>query len=444
MYDALFRDETNAALAERARRPVREPPRDRGVWSGFGTAAIDAVPAAVAEMGRALLTVGEAAGRGLGVQQGVIAPQEMLRTEFEKEQAEVRETIKRFTPDPQATGVAGQIVHGAGKVVGKAVAYGAAGGLPGAVAGLALDEGVNETLRLTDRGVDLGTAAKVGAVHGLSMGAGVALPAAGTTWKATAGLIAVGGPGQFMAEQQAARMILEAADYSAVAKDYNPLDPVGLAVATVLPAAVGVGSMALRTRAKAAPSPDEVAAAHAVAKADHADASALVSRADAEGMARHIDTLDSVAQQLGMGRAVDLPESVKIDPVVAREAMTRFSEAARAVDVPREAEVPLSRAVDESPLPANLPEPMRPEPPKIEAEAPKSPDGAAVEPEVAQARALVEEQDIRVPSGELDPDGKPILRSARELLDEADELVKLAEEESRAFDVAVSCYLGAA
>jgi hypothetical protein len=96
---------------------------------------------------------------------------------------------------------------------------------------------------LKQAGVDLGTRTKAGAVIGLATGAGVALPVAGNTLAQTAGLVATGGPLSFMAQQQAVRSILQAADYSKLAEQYDPLDPVGL-VSTLIPA--GFGAWVLR------------------------------------------------------------------------------------------------------------------------------------------------------------------------------------------------------
>src|SRR5262249_9532365 len=141
--------------------------------------------------------------------------------------ATLRTAIERFTPDPRETGTASQIIFGAGKVVGKALGYGMVGGFPGAVVGTGVDEAVSETLRLQDKGVDAEPAGAAGTVHGLATAAGIALPIVGRTAVQTAGLVAAGGPGLFMAEQAAVHKILDAADYKQVAESYDPFDTVG-------------------------------------------------------------------------------------------------------------------------------------------------------------------------------------------------------------------------
>ena len=124
------------------------------------------------------------------------------------------------------------------------------GVLPGAVL-TGADEGMTVADDLKQQGVDLGTRTAVGAVVGVATGLGVALPVAGKTLAQTAGLVVAGGPVSFMAQQQAVRSILQAQDYSKLAEQYDPLDPVGLAVSTLIPA--GFGAWGVRSaRARAA------------------------------------------------------------------------------------------------------------------------------------------------------------------------------------------------
>jgi hypothetical protein len=428
MYGAMFQDDTDRVLMERARNPIAEPAPTPGFFRGMGSAALDAVPAMFAESTRALVKLAEPVGRGLGVAQGAVRPDDVLRTEFAAEDAQLRDTVKRFTPDPATTGTAGQVVHGAVKVLGKAAGYAIAGGLPGAVGGLAIDEGISETLRLTDKGVDPATAAKVGAVHGVVTGASVLLPASGTTIARTAGLIALGGPAAFMGEQQAARMILDAADYTEVAKQYDPFDPVGLTVSTLLAGAAGaVGAVARRGKGAV---PDEaVAAAHVAAKAEHVDASALVRRTDVEGMNAHVDGLESVARQLAQGEAVRVPEAVRVDPEVVSAAHERVVKA-----LPEDTQPALRDPLDvpeEAPLPRPTDEPLK----------------VATEPDADYVRAmqaLDEVGDVMVPTGDLDADGRAVAVSARQMLDEADAMLRQAEADAPAFTAAVECFLGGA
>ncbi|MDB5453250.1 MAG: hypothetical protein JWO33_1828, partial [Caulobacteraceae bacterium] len=110
------------------------------------------------------------------------------------------------------------------------------------------DEGLTEADRLKQEGVDLATRTKAGLVSGVSAAAAVAVPVVGVGAKSTAALVAIGGPGSFAAQQAATRAILQHAGYDQLASQYDPLDPVGLAVSTLVPA--GFGLHGLRARAK--------------------------------------------------------------------------------------------------------------------------------------------------------------------------------------------------
>src|SRR6185295_8978812 len=111
----------------------------------------------------------------------------------------------------------------------------AAGPAGGAVM-LAGDEGLTVADDLKEKGVDLATRTKVAAVAGVAAGAGVAMPLAGPSIKATLGLYALGGPGAFVAQQAATREILNQANYRDLAVQYDPLDPTGLALSSLIPA----------------------------------------------------------------------------------------------------------------------------------------------------------------------------------------------------------------
>lgn len=171
-----------------------------------------------------------------------------------------RATARTFAPDAQSAGQAEQLLYGLGRFATKAVGYSMlAGPVPGAVM-TGADEGMTEADRLKAEGVDIDTRTKVGAVAGAVSAASVALPVAGRTLAQTAGLVAVGGPGGFIAQQAASKAILENAGYDKLADQYDPFDPVGLAISTLVPA--GFGAFAMRgARARAAnPAPADPAA----------------------------------------------------------------------------------------------------------------------------------------------------------------------------------------
>ncbi len=409
MFDELYPDETRAVLKDRLTRPASLALEAPGAFANFWGAAGSALVVAPLETLRAAHAVEpfiretlsqagplvgfplEAAHR---LRESVISDEEIG--------TKLREGIERFTPDPRETGTASQIVFGAGKVLGKALGYGMIGGIPGAVVGTGVDEGINETLRLTDKGVDLPTASKVGAVHGLVTAGSIALPAAGATKLATAGYVAAGGPGAYMGEIAAARAILESEDYTEVAREYDPFDPVGLGVSTVVPAVVGAAVHAARARhaAKSLPRPsaDEVAAARRVVDAEQANSAALVARNDLDGMNAHTQALELAKRQLDAGEQVDVLG-------VARADDERIA--------PHAAKV--REALDTT---------------RLDQDAPDA--GSAAAPI----------HDIEIPTGEFDPDGGAVRVTARQALEDADATLRLAEEESKAFRVAVRCFLG--
>lgn len=147
---------------------------------------------------------------------------------------ELRKFGREFRPDPLTAHAAEQVVYGfsrgATKIVGGAVVGGPAG-----VAIAGLEEGITQSDELRLAGVDVNTRTKVGAVQGAGL-ALAALPIVGQTAAGTAGLYALGGPGGFIAQQAATREILQSAGYDRIGAQFDPFDPVGLAVATLLPA----------------------------------------------------------------------------------------------------------------------------------------------------------------------------------------------------------------
>jgi hypothetical protein len=146
----------------------------------------------------------------------------------------LRDRGREFRPDPTTASTAEQILYGFSRGASKIVAGAIAGGIPGVLAAGA-EEGFTVADELRREGVDVATRAKAGLVQGAGL-ALAALPAAGQTLKGTLGLYALGGPGGFMAQQALTREILQSAGYDKLGMGFDPLDPVGLAVASLIPA----------------------------------------------------------------------------------------------------------------------------------------------------------------------------------------------------------------
>lgn len=177
-----------------------------------------------------------------------------------------RATARSFSPDPATANTAEQILFGLGRFATKAVGYSVA---TGPVVGAVLtgtDEGMTEADRLKGEGVDFATRTKVGVVAGASAAAATALPVAGNTVAQTVGLVAAGGPASFIAQQAASKAILQNADYDKIAAQYDPFDPVGLAVSTLVPAGFGAIAMRGARNAVKTPTPSDPAAARQLAQ----------------------------------------------------------------------------------------------------------------------------------------------------------------------------------
>ena len=273
MFDDLYPEASEAALTAKAARPPEPQPTQRfsmwgmlsaapkGVAAGAAQGAAsgadltkavrDKVPANVSgPLGH--IPFVNAITSAMQVGADILNPTE---GQFTSEVGtSLRNVAKDYTPDPATTHVAESAVFNLFRVGSKALTAAAAGGnIPGAVIAGA-EEGFSTADDLARQGVDIKTRTKVGAVTAATNAVGFALPAAGKTWAQTGALALAGGPVSFMAQNQATREILQNADYSKLADQYDPLDPLGLALSTVLP--LGFGALAMRGVKAKGPMPD--------------------------------------------------------------------------------------------------------------------------------------------------------------------------------------------
>lgn len=164
-----------------------------------------------------------------------------------------RDYERTLRPDPATASTAEQLVYGLGSGLTQAGVGAIVAGPAGAAAALGGGEGATVTDDLQRQGVDDKTARMAGGVTGVVNAASVALPMFGPTLKATAGLYLAGGPGGFMAQQAATSAILERAGYAEIAKQFDPLDPLGLTLSALIPLPfAGWGAMRNVRAAKAA------------------------------------------------------------------------------------------------------------------------------------------------------------------------------------------------
>lgn len=279
MIDGMFQKSIDSTINDELARPAPfKPDEPKGgvgqfLWQGTAKPVAGMAANRLAFGAELVGAFGDVAGAGGFNQRGMFslptakekqeqdAAAKKMReqgVEFSNEAGDMfRARAKELMPDPNATHASTQIMASLVDFGGAAVGYTLTTG-PAAPFLLGADMGMAEADKLKQQGVDLATRTKAGAVAGAVAGVSIALPVAvpGSVSK-TAALVAAGGPGGFIAQNAAERAILNNAGYEKIASQYDPLDPVGLALSTIVPA--GFGAAAVRgARVKSAPTLKEV------------------------------------------------------------------------------------------------------------------------------------------------------------------------------------------
>lgn len=282
MIDSMMQDSIDQALDDRQQRPVAEPRQQSGfsVWNTIKAPAVGAAAGTVEAGGFGADVLG-AFGQvqaGFGAQADpslLLSLDEMQKRSDEGEQARekvasgeafsteigtgLRTTARSMMPDPASSNAVENVLFQGGRALTKAIGYSLAAGPVAGATLFGADEALTEADKLKAEGVDIGTRTKVGAITGLGAGLGAALPVAGTTVARTAALVVAGGPAAYVAQQAASREVLKNADYAKISDQYDPFDPVGLAVSFLVPAAFG--GLHMRSQRGAVPAPAGEAAA---------------------------------------------------------------------------------------------------------------------------------------------------------------------------------------
>lgn len=372
----------NAAMAAPPVAPRKQDP----AFSAWATvkSAVKAVPAAVAEVtgstadilgafgGVAAATGGSAGGMfSTGTEaerKQTAAAAKKLREHGPDYRSEAgglfRGVAKDYMPDPTTAHGAEVAVADFVRMATKAVAGGVvAGPVAGALVAGA-EEGFTASDKLAEQGVDVGTRTQVGALTGAVTGLGFALPVAGRTWTQTVGLALAGGPASFMAQNAGTREILQRAEYGKLADQYDPFDPVGLTLSTLVP--LGFGAVAMRGAAKraaagkpvpeAAPvAPEVVDAARVQMLRENVDAHRATPPEDFAAAQAHEVAVSKAIDQLSVGQRVEieLPPDVASLPITENMAarldpVRTELDALRLVDTPPD--LP-AQAVDAAILP---------------------------------------------------------------------------------------------
>lgn len=475
MWDGLDPQATDRALADRAKQPGPSRPAPVSAWAQvaeFAQAPFQGMAQGVNQTLRAGAALVSA------LPGGAPSVQAKNREFLDAADEQLRSNVDYWKPDPVASTLASQVLQDVSRVVTKAAGYALAAGPVGAAVGTGADEGVTGYLELRDQGVDPATAAKVGATRAVATGVGLALPLVGSTVARSAGLVAVGGPGVFMAEQSAARAILERARYPDLAAQHDPFDPVGLGVATLLPAVFGAGVHVARARAAArardgqqatpaapvppedaalaalADDPDVVSAAHVAYRAQTVDAALLGDGADLQARTSHAQALEQAAQALEAGEPVQIA-AIRVDPARAERAAAAMAERVGSVAD----ESIAARAAEPEAVMAQLSDQPPASAPDVDLDGAQAalqtvaerareflglpPLAAAAEPPGAPALRRATEIVLERPElpVRLDDDGSPA-RPAAELLNVERQRIKTESREAvDAFEAAIECFL---
>lgn len=270
--DALYQADTDLALKDLVQRPpaAPQPTANFSLWRAIGGAVRGAAAGAAVEplafgtevagaLGDATWAYG-VPGNPLmleGVSGADLNPAQQRESQRRIETGETfsnptADAVRQFErdhmmPDPQTSHFAERLTFGFARLGAKAAVYSAVPYAGPAL--LATDEGFAASDELRQQGVDFGTRAEVGAVQGVSAALGMRLPLAGKTIASTAALWAAGGPGSYIASQAASRAILQHGNYSDLASQYDPFEPVGLAVSALVPGAFAIHGMRAQQRA---------------------------------------------------------------------------------------------------------------------------------------------------------------------------------------------------
>ena len=250
-----------------------------------------------------------------------------------------------YTPDPEKTGMAAQVMYGISNGLAKfgmAATVGAATG-PGSVVVTPIvfgtSVGINEAQKLKDEGVDEETARKAGMISGAMNAVWAGAPGAiGRSLKAK--VLTGAGMGVFTSanEMGAIKTVLENADYSKLALKYDPSDPLGMGVNAIVGGLMGPFSAGLSWKTKGTksdvPQPSQVSEPNGVDIEDAARFRATQIAADANLPVDHSNAAQvrearkaeaTTREAIDNGKPVRVKENA-VDPTVIQEIRAKSLE----------------------------------------------------------------------------------------------------------------------
>ncbi|MDH0702121.1 hypothetical protein N5D41_11550 [Pseudomonas toyotomiensis] len=307
-----------------------------GFWQGAGDAIGPGLLRGGLEAGAAVESGFSSLWQGgLDLAASVLLPEPRFGGEVDVTSAErgqqqdlgqgVAEVVKDLRPDARTTGLAGQLLGEAAAILPRTVVGAVAAGPVGAAAAAGGPAGYSVKQVAMSEGIDEDTATIQGAIEGVTIGIGAALPAARFV-KPLAGdlAIAVGANvGLGVASRGATSELLDSRGYTEQAAQYRAFDGTAMTIDAVLGAAFfGIGRGLGR-----APTDSQVSAALAENNSQHAAlGTAPGIPVDAVAANTHVRALDIAMEQLARGEPVrlpaDLPEAaflrvVDESPVIA-------------------------------------------------------------------------------------------------------------------------------
>lgn len=298
-----FGEDDSPKLMEMPYPGVESAIDSRSWYDGMGTALFSGVGGAAYETGSSVATA-----------LSTLPLDDDWKKALEDKAAEWRRTARNeYAPDPVVSTTAAQVVYGASKELTKivlAVPAAAGASLVGSPAAGALvlgsiygiNAGIQQSQELQDQGVDAKTANAAGFFTALSGAAGVMMPAA-MGWSRLSS--AVLGAGANVAvgtnERATLRQVLEKADYSQAAEQFDPTDPLAVSIEALTGGVFGAAAGRVRfgpQEPKSGPTVDAAESAETIDPkvADAARARELIA-ANRENLP--VDTLDPVAVNKG-------------------------------------------------------------------------------------------------------------------------------------------------
>lgn len=214
-----------------------------GLFDGVGRAAVQGVQSALLETTRVVQSgVSSFLEDNFEDDEDIQNYAKALDYESEKNRVLIRDL---YTPDPSVSGEAATIVYGVTNGLTKyAGALALAGGNPVAAAPLfGAGMGAMEAQKMMDEGVDSKTATKVGMVTGVTNAFWSAVPGfIGTRMVTRAASGSAAAAFSTYNERATIETVLQQADYSKVAEQYDPDDPTTLATSAIMGLAPGVAA----------------------------------------------------------------------------------------------------------------------------------------------------------------------------------------------------------